>query len=52
MYQGQADQIIIYAVWGGGGGGSNEEKLIFTEFFTVSSYMQNLDSYSIRLPFE
>ena len=31
--------------WGGGGGGGGE--LIFTDFFTVSSYMQNLDSYSM-----
>ena len=39
----KADQIIIYAVRGGGG----NEELIFTEFFMVSSYMQNLDSYSM-----
>ena len=25
-------------------GGRGNEELIFTEFFTVSSYMQNLDS--------
>ena len=32
---------------GEGGGGGGNEKLIFTEFFTVSSYMQKLDSYSM-----